>query len=440
MQPAARLQAVIEILNEIESGIQWLSVPADVAVASYTRSRRYIGSKDRRAIIDLVYAIVRQRGRHIWRLTETGLSLTGRNLAISHSALNEPNLASYFGADIPHAPSALTKTEQSAAQMMPKNLEGAPLFATHEVPYPLAEGFRERFGSKFDEAMAALNGTAPLDIRSNPIKPKKNLSRGLRELEENIEKTVFSPIGYRLASKLNLNGNPLFREGYVEVQDEAAQLACYLVDLDSDMSVMDLCAGAGGKTLLLSALMKNKGQIFAFDTSANRLKKAKPRIDRAGCRNIQTKVLPREADARKSILSGFIGKVNRVVVDVPCSGSGTLRRNPDQRWRMSGMGLENLRMEQSSLLEEASRMVKPGGRIVYMTCSVLPQENERVVEYFLEQAGSDWFAVDYKDVWRRVLPGTPPETASSNPSCLQLVPHMHQTDGFFVAILERRLS
>lgn len=132
----------------------------------------------------------------------------------------------------------------------------------------MAEGFRERFGSKFDEAMAALNGTAPLDIRSNPIKPKKNLSRGLRELEENIEKTVFSPIGYRLASKLNLNGNPLFREGYVEVQDEAAQLACYLVDLDSDMSVMDLCAGAGGKTLLLSALMKNKGQIFAFDTSA----------------------------------------------------------------------------------------------------------------------------------------------------------------------------
>lgn len=129
-----------------------------------------------------------------------------------------------------------------------------------------------------------------------------------------------------------------------------------------------------------------------------------------------------------------------MVVDVPCSGSGTLRRNPDQRWRMSGMGLENLRMEQSSLLEEASRMVKPGGRIVYMTCSVLPQENERVVEYFLEQAGSDWFAVDYKDVWRRVLPGTPPETASSNPSCLQLVPHMHQTDGFFVAILERRLS
>ncbi len=418
MQPAARLQAVIEILDDIETGIEWLSVPADVAVTNYTRARRYIGSKDRRAIIELVYATVRQRGRHAWRLAEVGLPLTGRNLVISHVALNEHDLARLFGDDSPHAPAALTEAEQTAVQAMPISLEGAPLFATHEVPYPLAGGLQQRFGSLFDDAMAALNSTAPLDIRLNPLKSKKNLSYELRELDENIEKMPFSPIGYRSLSKLNLNGKPLLREGYVEVQDEAAQLACYLVDVDPGMSVIDLCAGAGGKTLLLSALMQNKGQIFAFDVSANRLKNAKPRIDRARCRNIQTKVLPKDVEARDSFLSGFAGKMDRVVIDAPCSGSGTLRRNPDQRWRLSGMGLENLCMEQSSLLEKGARLVKPGGRLIYMTCSLLPEENERVVEGFLHQAGSNWSVVDYKDVWKQVLPSEPPETASSNPRCM----------------------
>lgn len=440
MQPAARLQAVIEILDEIETGIAQAGVPADVAVANYTRTRRYIGSKDRRAIIALVYAVVRQRGRHAWRLAEVGLPLTGRSLVISHIALNDQDSARHFGDESPHAPPVLTEAEQTAVQTMPAGLEGAPLFATHEVPYPLAEGLQRRFGSQFDEAIAALNSTAPLDIRSNPLKPKSLLSDELRKLEESIEKTTFSPIGFRSSSKLNLNGNPLLREGYVEVQDEAAQLACYLVDVGPGMSVIDLCAGAGGKTLLLSALMQNKGQIFAFDVSANRLKNAKPRIDRAGCRNIQTKVLPKEVETRNTFLSGFAGKMDRVVIDAPCSGTGTWRRNPDQRWRLRGMGLENLCTEQSSLLEQGASLVKPGGRMIYMTCSLLPEENERVVDGFLQMAGSNWSAVDYKNVWQRVLPGEPPETASSNPLCLQLVPHMHQTDGFFVAILERHLS
>lgn len=440
MQPAARLQAAIEILDDIETGIANIGVPADVAVANYTRSRRYIGSKDRRAIIELVYAVVRQRGRHAWRLAEAGLLLTGRNLTISHMGLNDKSLANHFGAESPHAPSALTAMEQAAMQLMPSGLEEAPLAASHEVPDPFVKGFQDRFGPQFNDAMAALNATAPMDVRSNPLKPNDDLSDELRKLDNDIEKTQFSPIGCRSNSKLNLNGNPLLRGGHVEVQDEAAQLACYLADVERGMTVIDLCAGAGGKTLLLSALMQNKGQIFAFDTSGSRLKNAKPRIDRAGCRNVQTKILPSDDAARQRLMSEFSGKMDRVVIDAPCSGTGTWRRNPDQRWRLNAPDIERLQEVQVSLIKEAAGLVKPGGRFVYMTCSVLPAENEQVIENFQEQNGKDWLLLDYRDIWQRVLPGEPPETASSNSSCLQLVPHMHHTDGFFVAILERSSS
>ena len=440
MQPAARLQAVIEILEDVEIGIAQSGVPADVAVANYTRTRRYIGSKDRRAITEMVYTIIRQRGRHAWRLAQAGMQLTGRNLMISHAGLNDQQLLGHFGSGVVHAPAATTESEKGALSVMPSGLEGAPLFASHEVPLHLITPLKQRFGEQFDAAIRTLNAQAPIDIRSNPLKHSNKLIHSLREIDEDIENNVFSPIAYRFHKRLNLSAHPLLRDGYIEVQDAAAQVASYLVEAEAGMSVVDLCAGAGGKSLLLSALMQNKGQVFAFDTSGARLKNAKPRIDRAGCRNIQLKQLPSEKQARSNLLSGFKAKAGRVVIDAPCSGTGTWRRNPDQRWRLSEEDISSFVGTQMELLNEGARLVKPGGRLVYMTCSVLPQENEAVAEAFLHEAGQDWSLIDYKEVWRRVLPSNPAETASSNPRCLQLVPHIHQTDGFFVAILERHLS
>ena len=437
MQPAARLQAVIEILDDIETGITQAGVPADVAVANYTRPRRYIGSKDRRAIIEMVYAVVRKRGRHAWRLGRVGLTLTGRNLVISHAGLMEDEWLEYFGTVSPHAPDALSSAETSALNTMPSGVDDAPLFATHEVPDPTISGLQERFGAEFDVAVKALNHQAPLDVRANPVKLKKDLYLNLRKIDEGFEKQKYSPIGYRSFQKVNLSANSLVRGGFLEVQDEAAQLACYLTDVSPDMSVVDLCAGAGGKTLLMSALMQNKGQLFAFDTSAARLKKVKPRIDRAGCRNVQSNVLPIDEEGRHRLLSDFAGKAARVVIDAPCSGTGTWRRNPDQRWRLTEEVIKTYSEVQLGLLTEGSSLVTFGGRLVYMTCSLLPEENEAVVKGFLESTAEGWSLLDYRDIWRRVLPSEPPETASSNPLCMQFVPHMHQTDGFFIAILEK---
>lgn len=440
MQSAARLQAVIEILEDVETGIAQAGVPADVAVANYTRSRRYIGSKDRRAITEMVYGIIRQRGRHAWRLAQAGFLLTGRNLVISHAALNDVHLLESFGASSPHAPASLTAAEQAALGAMPASLRGAPLFASHEVPQDLVKPLEDRFGSQFEQAISILNEQAPLDIRENPIKSRSKIIRHLMELDQGIEKHKYSPIGFRSKKRVNVSAHPLLRDGYIEVQDEAAQLASYLVDASAGMSVLDLCAGAGGKTLLLSALMRNKGHIYAFDTSKARLKNAKPRLDRAGCRNVQTRQLPVDKEARANLLSGFTEKMDRVVIDAPCSGSGTWRRNPDQRWRLNTEALNSYSELQHRLLAEAASLVTPGGRLVYMTCSLLHQENEHAVDQFLIQNAGDYSLLDYQDIWQRVLPSKPAVTASSNPSCLQLVPHMHQTDGFFVAIFERRLS
>ena len=440
MQPAARLQAVIEILEDVETGIAQAGVPADVAVANYTRTRRYIGSKDRRAITELVYTIIRQRGRHAWRLAQAGMQLDGRNLVISHAGLNDQQLLDHFGSNVAHAPAATTDPEKNALSAMPSGLKGAPLFASHEVPEHLWTPLKQRFGEQFNIAVQALNEQAPIDIRSNPLKRNNKLIHLLNEVDETIENNEFSPIAFRLKKRLNLSAHPLLRDGYIEVQDTAAQVASYLVEAQAGMSVIDLCAGAGGKSLLLSALMGNKGQVFAFDTSGARLKNAKPRIDRAGCRNIQLKHLPSKELARSNLLSGFKAKADRVVIDAPCSGTGTWRRNPDQRWRLSEESITGFVETQSTLLQEGAGLVKQGGRLVYMTCSVLPQENEAVAEAFLKGAGQEWSLIDYSEIWRRVLPSKPAETASSNPRCLQLVPHLHQTDGFFVAIFERGLS
>lgn len=440
MRPAARLQAVIEILDGVEEGIRTLTAPADRVVADYNRSRRYIGSKDRRAISALSYEVIRRRGYHVWRVEGAELPVNGRTLLISYLAQGEPADLTLFGDEAAHSPEKISEAELKAASQFIdfENSVQKPISAEYEVPEFLEAALRQRFGADFEEAIASLNETAPLDIRSNPLKAHDNIIQDLRGISEDIENNKYSPIGYRSNSKVRVTGESLYTSGKIEVQDEAAQIACYLTDAQPGMAVVDLCAGAGGKSLLLSALMENKGQLFAFDASGKRLSALTARSQRSGCRNIQVKAIPEQGVNRDRILANFAGKADRVVVDAPCSGTGTWRRNPDQRWRLFGEQITHYAAVQLALLTEAAKMVKAGGRLVYMTCSVLHEENEAVVDTFFAVHGTaDWKLINYKTVWNKVLACEAPQTAAKNEAMLQFVPHQHQTDGFFVAIMEK---
>ena len=440
MRPAARLQAVVEILDGVEEGIRTLGAPADRVVADYCRNRRFIGSKDRRAVSGLSYDVIRRRGFHMWRISGASLPVDGRSLLISHLADAAHDDLSLFGDAAPHSPDALTATEQRAVGSFSalETLGQMPISARYEVPEFLGSALRQRFGADFETALSGLNHTAPLDLRSNPLQPYENLTKNLIEISEDFEKHKYSSIGYRSNSKARVTGTDLYTSGKIEVQDEAAQVACYLVDAKPGMAVVDLCAGAGGKSLLLSGLMKNKGQIFAFDVSSKRLSSLTARSQRAGSRNIQVKAVPETGANRERILSGLTGKADRVVIDAPCSGTGTWRRNPDQRWRLSETQIVDYAAVQLGLLTEGARMVAPSGRLVYMTCSILQAENEAVVDAFFAAHGTeDWKLVNYKPVWTGILSSEPAPTVAKNEAMLQLVPHLHHTDGFFVAILEK---
>ncbi|WP_262695354.1 RsmB/NOP family class I SAM-dependent RNA methyltransferase [Kordiimonas aquimaris] len=439
MRPAARIEAAIEIIDAIEEGIAKQGLPADAVFSGYCRKRRYIGSKDRRAISGMVYGVVRSRAKQLWRLDVVGLPVSGRSLVISYLAETEPESISAFGAEGDHVPDELSPAEEAAVngELSTLSNDAMPELVRLELPEWLEESFNARFADSFAEAVSALNINAPFDVRSNPITISHDVIDDIKEIVEDIVKHKYSPIGFRSYIKNNIQDSPLYRNGLIEVQDEAAQLACYLVDAQPGMSVADLCAGAGGKSLLMAALMENKGKIQAFDISGKRLRELEKRAARSLCKIVNAQALPVNGQVRDDALSKLGGNMDRVVVDAPCSGTGTWRRNPDQRWRLSSEKIAEFAAVQHDLLVEGARMVKKHGRIVYMTCSILEAENEAVVNAFMDTQNGKWQVKPYADIWTDTLEAPVPETLSSDPRFLQLAPHMHQTDGFFVAILEK---
>ncbi|NTU77712.1 MAG: RsmB/NOP family class I SAM-dependent RNA methyltransferase, partial [Alphaproteobacteria bacterium] len=276
--------------------------------------------------------------------------------------------------------------------------------------------------------MKALLEPAPLDLRVNPLKTTREKAFAvLKEAGLPVELGRYSPFGLRIKDRPALNRIALLRDGAVEIQDEGSQLVALLVAPKPGERVVDFCAGAGGKTLALAALMENKGRIVACDVLANRLKRSAERFRRAGIHNIEIKPLTTEHDPWvKRHKEGF----DRVLVDAPCSGTGTWRRNPDGRWRSLGPGLETLLPLQASILESAARLVKPGGRLVYATCSLLPEENDEQIEKFLAAHA------DFKVIPVQEASGALPDLPPTGPY-LALTPHAHHTDGFFAAVLER---
>jgi len=287
----------------------------------------------------------------------------------------------------------------------------------------------QNFGEQDALALAeSLNTPAPLDLRVNTMKSdRETVIASLAQAPIIAEPTPFSSTGLRVRKKPSIQNLPLFKDGTIEVQDEGSQLLAQLVGARRGEMVADFCAGAGGKTLALGATMRNTGRLYAFDISEKRLAKLKPRLARSGLSNVHPVVIAHEKDSK---IKRLAAKLDRVLVDAPCSGLGTLRRNPDVKWRQTPEGVAELNVKQASILASASRMVKPGGRLVYATCSILDEENEGIVQAFLA-AHPDFTLIPASQILEEQKIELPMG------EYLKLYPHLHQTDGFFAAILLR---
>jgi len=416
MPHASHFRAAAELLDTILAG----TLPADAQMDRYFRAHKNMGVRDRGFVAETVYGCLREMRVLEW-LTATQKPTSFDLVAVwlvtqgySGRALEE---LGYRG------------DARGLAERV-RGLERAALpFAVRaNLPDWLAERLRAQFGDDETLALAeALNRPATLDLRVNTFKAERDEIRA-RLAAENFpaEPTPYSPVGLRRAERAPLFNTQSFKDGLFEVQDEGSQLLSYLLEPKRHEMVVDFCAGAGGKTLHLGALMANTGTVYAFDTSPRRLEKLTPRLRRAGLNNVRAVTIAHERDERVQRLRG---KIDRVLVDAPCSGTGTLRRNPDIKWRT--LDLAALAGAQTRILDEASKLLKPGGRLVYATCSLLREENDEVVAAFLAGHG-DFRIVPVSEVFvRRHIP------LAMEDDALRLLPHRHGTDGFYAVVLER---
>ncbi|TQV80716.1 RsmB/NOP family class I SAM-dependent RNA methyltransferase [Denitrobaculum tricleocarpae] len=435
MRPGARVGAVIEILQELEK----TNLTADRVVTSYTRSRRYIGSKDRREIGNLVFSILRSKLRLTWWLERAGhAEISPRALAIASLSLQSgqtqgdvPSLFSGEG----YGPPELTSKEETLIEALSGSElvhPDQPDWVRDEVVPWLHPRLLSRFGSNMAAEMAALQNEADVVLRVNRLKgTRSGAQKALAQEDVATRETAMAPLGLRVEGRRSLRASRAFRDGLIEVQDEGSQLVALLCDAAPGMAVADYCAGAGGKTLALAAEMQGKGRITALDSDAKRLERAGPRLERAGVQIVELKTLPDDSWTAKSA-----GSFDRVLVDAPCSGSGVWRRQPDARLALTPKRFEGYLQAQRAVLQSASLLVRRGGRLIYATCSLLPEEDEQQVEAFLA-ANPDFSQLILAEVWNKVLPDV---ACPAEGFHLLLTPRQHGTDGFFVSILERRLE
>lgn len=429
MIPATLLKPCLDLLTEVETAAR----PADAVTSAFFRSQRGLEDADRGAILDLLYQLLRHRARLGWWLAEAGAAETPRNRLLAWLILAEGRSAEqvallFDGSKF--APAALTGEERALLGRLPAGKLDDPRMPEAlrlECPDWAEAPLRRRFGDRFAAEMAAILVSPPLDLRVNPVKSTRDaVLRDLRRLGLDPKPTPLSALGIRLAERLALWRLPGLKTGEIEIQDEGSQLVARLVGAAPGQRVVDFCAGAGGKTLALAAEMQNRGHLIACDVNEARLKRCAERLRRAGLHNVETRVLASETD---KWIKRHKGGFDRVLIDAPCSGTGTWRRNPDARWRAPDLGLEALVALQGRILASAARLVKPGGRLVYATCSVLPEENEAQVAAFL--AANPGFRI-------RPLAEIAPEiTGSDHAEYLSLTPARNGTDGFFAAVLER---
>ncbi len=394
--------------------------PADSVVSRYFREHRELGHADRAFVAETVFALLR-RGRSIEARCAGKLSDRARLLVA---------LAVTRGWSQRELAPVLKTSEEAwlaAAKSMPDS-EFRPAVRC-DLPDWLYDRLEAQFGAEEVLRLAeALNLPAPLDLRVNTVKTNRDAvlaqfsSEGIAALPGNL-----SPLAIRLREKPALAKHPLFLAGAFEVQDEGSQLLGYLLEPKRGEMVVDFCAGAGGKTLLLGALMKNTGRLYAYDISDKRLARLKPRLARSGLSNVHPARIEHERDTK---IKRLAGKVDRVLVDAPCSGLGTLRRNPDLKWRQGEASVAELALKQAAILESAARLVRPGGRVVYATCSLLAAENEAIVDAFLA-AHPEFSLTPASGVLVR-------HGITLEGDFLRLLPHVNHTDGFFAAVLDKK--
>jgi 16S rRNA (cytosine967-C5)-methyltransferase len=399
--------------------------PADSVVSRYFRQNRELGHADRGFVAETVYAVLRRKRSLSARCFE---DVTSRRLLLA-------TLACVQGMNRRELDTVLNDVEGKwLAQAKAVKLDDLPPAVRLDLPDWLYEMLSARFDVSEMTALAtALNQPAPLDLRINPLKAERaDVLARLNADGFAAEACRYSPLGIRLAGKPSLARHPLFLDGSVEVQDEGSQLLGFLLQPKRGEMVADFCAGAGGKTLLLGALMRSQGRLYAFDVAEKRLAKLKPRLARSGLSNVHPARIESENDIK---IKRLAGKLDRVLVDAPCSGLGTLRRNPDLKWRQTPVSVAELNTKQASILGSASTLVKKGGRLVYATCSLLESENEAVVSAFL-LAHPEFVQLSATEVLNRQQVEI--DASERSGGSLFLLPHRHGTDGFFAAVMERQ--
>lgn len=433
MTPSARLSAAIEVLADIEARRR----PAADALKDWGLGHRFAGSKDRAAIASLVYDALRRRASAAHVMGEA----TPRAILIGALALlrglDAAAIAALFTGER-FAPAPLTEAEQ--ARLAAPSLSDAPPHVAGDFPDWLADDLAAAFGNTLVAEMQALAARAPIDIRVNTLKAERaRLLPALAHLSPEI--TPHAPTGLRFAAGEDGRGptlqvTPEFLKGQFEIQDEGSQIVAALAGAGPDMQVVDLCAGGGGKTLELAALMDNSGQVYATDADARRLAPIHERLARAGVRNVQVRTPKGRGDEP---LSDLFGRIDLVLVDAPCTGIGTWRRNPDTKWRVRPGALDERMKEQDLVLARAAKLVRPLGRIAYITCSVIPRENDERIAAFLA-ANPAFASVDPRDMLA-LAPDTLSERddlVSPGGFGLQLSPLRTGTDGFYCALLQRK--
>ncbi|MBX9774561.1 MAG: RsmB/NOP family class I SAM-dependent RNA methyltransferase [Xanthobacteraceae bacterium] len=436
MTPAARLSAAIEVLADIDTRRR----PAADALKDWGLSHRFAGSGDRAAIAGLLYDALRRKASSAFIMRDDTpravlLGMLRRERKLDLAAIASLADGSRF------APPPLTDTERArleAASLDSASLDGAPPWVAGDYPEWLDPNFAKTFGDERVEEGAALASRAPLDLRVNTLNATRDAA--LAELAElSPAPTRWSPLGLRIALAADarspaIHAEPAFIKGRIEIQDEGSQLAAIMADARPGQQVIDLCAGAGGKTLALAAAMENKGQLFATDDDKRRLAPIHERLERAGVRNVQVRT-PRGAS---DVLADLAGHADLVLIDAPCTGTGSWRRNPDAKWRVRPGALDQRIKDQSELLDRAAALVKPGGRIAYVTCSVLAAENGEQVRGFLERHPE--FAVVPPTETTAVLGERAflfRRAVLTMDEGILMTPRRTDTDGFFVSVLRK---
>jgi 16S rRNA (cytosine967-C5)-methyltransferase len=422
MHPKALLDACAELVKLTLT----FEHPADAVVSRYFREHRSLGPRERATLAETTYAVLRKK-------------LLFEQMARSGSGPKERRLAILgFHGPRDFLKSALTDQEKNwldqCDSVTPDDLMERH---RHNLPEWLVQPLKDQLGDQFWPLVDSLNQGAPLDLRVNALTDKRaDVQKELALAGIKASVTPYSPWGLRIDGKPALTKLDAFARGAVEVQDEGSQLLALLLDAKRGEMVVDFCAGAGGKTLAIGAAMRNTGRLYAFDVSAHRLDALKPRLARSKLSNVHPAAIAHERDER---IKRLAGKIDRVLVDAPCSGLGTLRRNPDLKWRQSPQSIAELTAKQAAILESAARLLKPGGRLVYATCSVLPQENEAIAQAFTEAHG-DFLPLETQELLTHLKVNA--EGLCSGPGTggeyLRLWPHRHGTDGFFAAAWQKK--